>query len=218
MIFLATFSAVGGAEFFLYTRYMEANKYSDLPPVTRQMLKLAEDVKKSTIAFDEALTALESMSKVESRINEIEATIKFISEVRKVELENRDTIKTLVKYAKDYRQYFMKKDLAWILNIQNYYNNHNVKRHYDSLQEYLDSFEALLKYTFANFYSIKNRTAKEYLDNYDEYYLKYRRAVDAHNKFNLKRIQFQNQFLQKHPEIKSYLPGQRQTDSLKLWG
>ena len=57
----------------------------------------------------------------------------------------------------------------------------------------------------------------ETLKNYDEYYLRYRRAVDSHNRFNVKRIEFQNQFLIKYPEIKAYLPGERQTETFRLW-
>jgi hypothetical protein len=86
------------------------------------------------------------------------------------------------------------------------------------LKKYLDSFEALLKYTYINFYKIKDLKIQENLNNYDEYYLKYRRDVDSHNRFNVKRINFQNAFLKKYPEVKPYLPSKRQTEAFKLWG
>jgi len=74
-----------------------------------------------------------------------------------------------------------------------------------------------LKYTHVNFYNITEYKTREHLKNYDEYYLRYRRAVDAHNRFNVKRIEFQNSFLKKHPDIKPYLPGERQTETFRLW-
>lgn len=218
MIFLMTFSAVGGAEFYLYTNYMEKNQYSHLPPVTKQMIYLADNLKASTLKFDNALVKLEGLSKIESRIHEIKNTIEFINEVRAIENENKKAIFLLEKYLEDYKTFFVKKDLSWLFGIKEFYDNHNVVQHYKSLKKYLDSFEELLKFTYVNFYNIKDLKTQEHLKNYDEYYLRYRRNVDSHNRFNVKRINFQNEFLKKHPEVKPYLPGNRQTEAFKLWG
>ena len=217
MIFLTTFSAVGGIEFFLYSNYMEKNKYSHLPPVTIQMIRLSEELKISTIKLDQALIKLENLSKVESRIHEIKKTIEFIHQLRNIMIENQEAIKRLVKYTSDYKTFFAGKDLEWVFNVQKFYNNRNVIQHYKSLQKYLDGFEELLKYTYVNFYNITEHKSKEHFKNYDEYYLRYRRAVDSHNRFNVKRIYFQNSFLEKYPDIKPYLPGERQTETFRLW-
>ncbi len=218
MVFLTSFSAVGGAQFYQYTNYMEKNKYSYLPPVMRQMIRLAENLKASTVEFDNALVKLEGLSKIESRIHEIKKTIEFIYKVREIEDENKNAISQLEKYLDDYKDFFINKDMPWLFNIQKFYDNHNVVQHYKSLKKYLDNFEDLLRYTYVNFYNIKDLKIQEHLQNYDQYYLKYRRAVDSHNIFNVKRINFQNQFLKEHPEVKPYLPGRRQTEAFKLWG
>lgn len=218
MIFLTSFSAVGGAEFYLYTNYMEKNRYSYLPPVMRQMTRLSDDLKASTDKFDNALLKLESLSKVESRIHEIKKTIEFIDEVREIENENKNAISQLEKYLDDYKDFFNHEDKSWLFNIQEFYNNYNVLQHYKSLKKYLDSFENLLRYTYVNFYNIKDLKTQEHLENYDQYYIKYRKAVDSHNRFNVKRINFQNQFLKDHPNMQPYLPGRRQTEAFKLWG
>jgi len=218
MFFLTSFSAVGGAEFYLYTNYMEKNRYSYLPPVMQQMTRLADNLKASTVKFDNALVKLEGLSKVESRINEIKNTIEFIYEVRKIEGENRDAIFQLEKYLDDHKDFFISKNLSWLFSIQEFYYNHNVVQHYKSLKKYLDSFENLLRYTYVNFYHIDKLKSQKHLQNYDQYYLKYRSAVDSHNRFNVKRINFQNQFLKDHPDVKPYLPGRRQTEAFKLWG
>jgi len=218
MAFLTTFCAVVAIEVILYAKFREENKYSHLPPVTRQMLWLSDDVKKSTIALDRALIKLENLSKVESRIHEIKETIRFIGELREIMVENQTTIQSLIKFTADYSDYFKKKDLEWVFRLQEFYNNRNVVLHYKSLVRYLDGFEALLRYTYTNFYKITDDKSKEALNNYDEYYLRYRRAVDSHNKFNVKRIDYQNRFLQEYPQVKSYLPGERQTDTFRLWG
>lgn len=217
MIFLAAFSAVAGIEFFLYSRYMEKNKFTHLPPVTRQMIALSDALRQTTINLDTALVKLENLSKVESRIHEMSDTIKFIGKLRIIMEANNMAINELVQYTKNHNDFFAKKDLAWVFNIQNFYNNRNVVQHYKSLEKYLDSFEELLRYTHANFYNITQLKDKEHLNNYDEYYIRYRRAVDSHNRFNVKRIDYQNKYLTKYPGIKAYLPGERQTHTFKLW-
>lgn len=218
MVFLTTFSAVAGLEIFLYSNYMEKNKYSHFSPVTRQMVRLSEELKDSTIKLDTALIQLENMSKVESRIHELKKTLVFIGHLRIIMEDNQSAINRLVKYTSDYESFFSTKDLAWVFYVQHFYNNRTVIQHYKSLQKYLDDFEALLEYTYVNFYNITEHKNKEHLNNYDEYYIRYRRAVNSHNRFNVKRIDFQNAFLKKYPNIKPYLPGERKTDTFKLWG
>ena len=217
MIFISVFSMVAGAEFFLYATYMSKNKYSHLPPVTRQMIVLSETLRQSTIKLDTALVQLENLSKVESRIHEIRNTVEFIDKLRIIMENNNVAIQQLVQYTKDHHDYFAKKELQWVFNVQQFYNNHNVIQHYKSLKKYLRAFEELLRYTHLNFYNITEHKNPEHLKNYDEYYIRYRRSVDSHNRFNVKRIDFQNQYLKKFPDIKAYLPGERQTDTFRLW-
>ncbi|MCG8688247.1 MAG: hypothetical protein MI892_25465, partial [Desulfobacterales bacterium] len=131
--------------------------------------------------------------------------------------QNQAAIRRMVKFTSDYKSYFVKKDLNWVYHIQLFYANRNVIQHYNSLQVYLDDFDALLKYTYENFDSITKAKTEIHLKNYDEYYLRYRRAVDSHNRLNVKRIEFQNAFLLEYPNVKDYLPGQRQTETFRLW-
>lgn len=217
MIFLATFTGVSAFEFYTYAQMKETNKYAHLPPITRQVIRLADDLKKTTLNLDKGLVTLEQVSKVESRLKELKETIKFIGTLRIIMAENQASIARLVKFTTDYKVYFVKKDLNWVYQIQLFYTNRNVVVHYKSLQAYLDNFEALLTYSYTNFYNIKDAKSKEHLKNYDEYYLRYRRAVDSHNRFNVQRIEFQNEFLHKYPSIKPYLPGKRQTETFMLW-
>lgn len=216
-IFLATFTLVVVSEIFLYGRYMEANKYTGVSPVIRKMIMLSDQLKDSTAQLDNALVKLENLSKVESRVNEIKKTVQFIHELRKIMKKNQDDIEELKKYTSDYKQFFVKKDLAWVFDVQRFYHNRNVVNHYNSLEKYLFSFEELLEYTYVNFYAITELKTPENLKNYDEYYLRYRRAVDSHNRFNVKRIDFQNAYLHQYPLTKPYLPGERQTETFKLW-
>jgi len=217
IIFLSTFSAACFSEWFLYIRYMEKNKYAHLPPVARQIVYFSNELKMSTIQLDKAIVKLEGLSKVEARIKEIKKTIDFIRDLRKVMLKNQADVHKLIKFTTDNQAMFKGKDFDWVFNIQKFYNNINVVRHYKYLKKYLVEFEALLSYTYVNFYSIRDHKTEKHLKNYDEYYLRYRGAVDSHNRFNVSRIEFQNAFLKKYPEIKPYLPGERQTDTFKLW-
>lgn len=217
MIFLATFTGVSAFEFYTYAQMKETNKYAHLPPITRQVIWLSDDLKQTTINLDNALVTLEQVSKVESRLKELKDTIDFIGTLRIIMDENQASIARLVKFTTDYKVYFVKKGLNWVYQIQLFYTNRNVVLHYKSLEAYLDNFEALLTYSYTNFYNIKDVKSKEHLKNYDEYYIRYRRAVDSHNRFNVQRIEFQNEFLRKYPSIKPYLPGKRQTETFKLW-
>jgi hypothetical protein len=217
MIFLVTFIGVSAFEVYTYGKMKETNKYARIPPITRQVMQLSEELKQSTLELDNALVTLEQISKVESRLKELKETIAFIGTLRTLMDKNQAAIARLVKFISDYKAYFVKKDVQWVYQIQLFYTNRDVVVHYTSLETYLEDFEALLTYTVANFYNIKEAKIKEILNNYDEYYLRYRRAVDAHNRFNVKRIEFQNEFLHKYPDVKPYLPGERQTEAFKLW-
>lgn len=217
IIFLATFSAVCMLELFLYNSYINKNQYNHLPPAARKIIYLSEDVKQSTIALDNALVKLENLSKVEARINEIKKTIDFIKELRVLMVNNQNAIEELVRFTNNNQVLFKGKELEWVFHIQSYYNNRNVVAHYRSLIKYLDEFESLLKYTYVNFYKIRDHKISKILKNYDQYYLRYRRAVDTHNRFNVRRIEFQNDYIKQYPQIKAYLPGERQTETFKLW-
>lgn len=217
MIFLTTFTAVSAGEAYIYFQLREKNKYAHLPPVTRQVVRFSDTLKNTTQRLDKALVKLEMMSKVESRISELKRTIEFIGELRVIISQNQAAIRRMVKFTEDYKTYFVKKELNWVYHIQLFYTNRNVIQHYNSLIIYLDDFESLLKYTHKNFNKIKKIKEPTVLKNYDEYYLRYRRAVDSHNRLNVKRIEFQNRFLLQYPDIKPYLPGKRQTDTFRLW-
>ena len=217
MVFLASFSMVAGAEFYIWAQEREKNKYAHLPPITSQVLRLCDTLKQTTNDLDAGLVKLENMSKVESSLEKLHQTIAFIKVLRITLAQNQDAIERLVKFTTDYKDYFMKKELHWIYQVRKYYTNHHVIRHFQSLETYLDDFNALLAYTAANFSHIAEHKDPASLKNYDEYYLRYRRAVDRHNVFNVQRIAFQNNFLRKYPDIKDYLPGERQTESFLLW-
>ncbi len=217
MIFMTTFSMVTASELYIYFQMKEKYKYAHLPPLTRQVVRFSETLINTTHRLDKSLDTLERMSKVESRIIELKRTIEFIAGLRVLISQNQAAINRMVKFTSDYKTYFVKKDLNWVYHIQLFYTNRNVIQHYRSLDTYLNDFESLLRFTFKNFDRITKVKDKETLDNYDEYYLRYRRAVDSHNRLNVKRIEFQNDFLLKYPDIKPYLPGKRQTETFLLW-
>ena len=123
MVFLMTFSAVGGTEFFLYTKYMEKNRYSNLSPVIQQMIHLTEDLKTTTVEFDKALVKLAGLSRVDSRIHEIKNTIDFIYEIRDIQTANKNAILRLEKYLYDYKSFFVTKDFSWLFKIQEFYED-----------------------------------------------------------------------------------------------
>ncbi len=217
MIFLVCFSLVTGSEFFIYSKMKATYKYDHLPPVTRQLIRYSEILKQTTQNLDNDLVELEQRSKVQSNVEKLEQTIVFIDELRQSMRDNQAAIEQMVEFVDKHKDFFTEKDLQWVYEINRFYNNRIVIMHFKSLQNYLDNFETLLRFCYQNFDAITKAGSTAYLKNYDQYYLRYRRAVDAHNKFNVKRLEFQNAFIKRYPEIKAYLPAKRQTEAFRLW-
>ncbi|MDX9962475.1 hypothetical protein [Desulfobacter postgatei] len=208
-IFMVCFFIVTVGEIFIYSRMKATYKYDYLPPVTRQLIRYSEILKQTTQSLDKALIELEQQSKVQSNLYKLEQTIVFIGQLRQAMLDNQAAIKQMVEFVGRYRDLFTQKDLQWVYEIKKFYNNRIVIARFKSLENYLDNFETLLRFCYRNFDAITKSESTIHLKKYDEYYLRYRRAVDSHNRFNVKRIEFQNDFIKRYPETKAYLPAER---------
>ena len=217
MVFIVTFCAVTGVEFFLYSKDMDRYTYTRQMPEIRQMIHLSDQLKTTTMKLDHELSILKNLTKIESRVHEIKTAFEFVDHLKELLKINQEAIKQVVTYSSDHERFFVGRNLEWVLTLRDFYTNRNVTQHYKSLQNYLDSFADVLKYTYVNFYNITEYKSLEHLKTYDEYYLRYRRAIDSHNRFNTKRIDFQNKFADTYPDLKSFLPGERQTDTFSLW-
>lgn len=217
MIFCVCFLLVTGGEIFIYSEMKATHKYVHLPPVTRQLIRYSEILKQTTQNLDKDLVELEQRSKVQSNVEKLEQTIVFIDELRQSMRDNQAAIKQMVEFVGKHKDFLTQKDLQWVYEINRFYNNRIVIAHFKSLKNYLDNFETLLRFCYRNFDAITKAESTTHLKNYDQYYLRYRRAVDSHNRFNVKRLEFQNAFIKKYPEIKAYLPAKRQTEAFRLW-
>lgn len=217
LIFGVCFSLVITGEIFIYSKMKTKYKYVHLPPVARQLIHYSEILKQTTQNLDNDLVHLEQQSKVQSNVDKLGQTIAFIGDLRQAMHENKAAIKQMVEFVETHRDFFNQKDLQWVYEIKRFYNNRIVIAHFNSLGNYLDNFETLLSFCYRNFDLITKAESTIHLKNYDEYYLRYRRAVDSHNRFNVKRIEFQNDFIKRYPEIKAYLPAERQTKAFRLW-
>jgi len=211
------FSLVMTGEIFIYSKMKTKYNYVHLPPVTRQLIRYSEILKQTTHNLDNDLVELEQQSKVQSKVDKLKQTIVFIGELHQSMHDNQAAIKQMVEFVENHRDFFIRKDLQWVYEINRFYNNRIVIAHFKSLENYLDNFETLLRFCYRNFDAITKAESTIHLKNYDEYYLRYRRAVDSHNRFNVKRIEFQNAFIKRYPEIKAYLPAKRQTEAFRLW-
>ncbi len=86
---LAGVVAAAGIEVYLYKDYKENNKYSHLPPVVREMIRLNENVENSTVALYQASAKLDSLGLAMSRIGDLTTTLGLISKMREMIQENR---------------------------------------------------------------------------------------------------------------------------------
>lgn len=193
--------------------YRETLTFSNYSPIAKKMIELSQDLKASTTTLDDAIEKLEGMSRVESKLQNMGKTIQLIGDMRVLMIRNKQAELTLISFAKEYREILEQDGMEWLLTIETYYNNRVVLLHEKKLNEYLDAFEALLQFIFEHYYKIHAQDIRT-LNNYDAYYMNYRRAVDSHNAINIKRITYQDSLLEEHPGLKPYLPSIRQIDFL----
>lgn len=217
ILFLISFAGVGASEFYIYSSQRQAYLHERLAPVIQQALYLGESLKQTTADLDNALATLDRLSKVSSRIKEVKQTIEFLGSLKDLMSRNQASLDRLFIYAKEHEAYFAGKEGNWIHQVQYFYTHGNLVHYNKSLETYVADFQALLKYVHDHFYEITKLKSQEHLKNYDEYYLRYRRAHDAHKQFNLQRLEFQKELLGLYPEIKPYLPGDRHTEAIRLW-
>ncbi len=214
--FCLSFLLVGAGEGYIYYQDKIDFKYSNYSPVGRQLVQLSKKLKKSTIALDKAIEHLEILSKVESTRTGIGETLTYIGTVQVRRIENKGDIERFLAFTRDYRKTLEKEGADALLSMEAYYSDPVVVTHLESLEDYLPAFEELLRYTFDNFRDISLKSSK-HRENYDAYYMKYRRKVDRHNTLCTKRIQFRDALVQKRPELEHYLPTIHQTDYLRMW-
>ncbi len=214
---ILTFCLAAGAEIYLFLDHKKKAAEDTVPPIIKKMIALNEDVKQTTIAIYNASGKLDSLSMVQSRITDIKSTIKTIKTIRELVEENQAAIQRLIDFAESHEVFFQRKNLDWIFAIRDFYRDHNVIQHHKSRDNYLATFENLLTYTYKNFDNIMTHKSQQHMKSYDVYYMRYRRAADSHNRFNKKRIAFQNQFMEQYPEVKPFLPGSHHLGSFKFW-
>ena len=207
---------VCGGEFYLFSKEKVEFKLANYSPAARHMIQLSDELKNSTAEFDNAIKELESMSKVVSKPTGIAEALSFIGTVRVKMIKNRSDVKQFIAFSKDYKAVLEKEGFDDIFFMEDFFTNPVVVVYLKSLEDYLESFETLLNYTLDNFNNIEAKSPV-HIQNYDAYYMKYRQAVDRHNRLCVKRIEFQKTIVEKHPGLEQYLPTMIQTDFLKLW-
>ena len=210
------FVLVLGLETFFHVSQTRKSAVS-IPPVIKKIIELNQSVKETTIEIYTISGRLNSLSFVQSRISDIRSTIDTIERIRTLENLNQEAIQRLLEFTSDHRKFLVRQQLGWVLAIRKFYSDRRIKQHHDSLLNYLSAFERLLIYTRDNFDNIMELQSTRHMKNYDAYYMLYRQAADTHNRFNRKRIAFQNQFMEDYPEVKPFLPGPHHLEPFKFW-
>ncbi len=209
------FAVVCIGEYHVHINRAKEISYSQYPPVVRQAIRLSSSLKIITNNLNYDIAQLNSLSRSESSLENMSATIELIGKMR-VEIIKRDAaFHRLSSFLHDYKSNLEQNSFEWLLNIEKYYNNKITAIYFKKLKRYLDTFESLLQYTFQNFNKI-NRRVPVALDNYDAYYLRYRGAMDDYNRIGNMKIKFQNRFLKKNPVLVKFLPQILHLNSLEL--
>jgi hypothetical protein len=98
MVFIVTFCAVTGGEFFLYSKDMDRHSYTRQMPEIRQMIRLSDHLKTTTMKLDHELSILENLTKIQSRAPEIKSTFEFVEHLKNLLVINQEAIKQAVTY------------------------------------------------------------------------------------------------------------------------
>ncbi len=215
LIITLIFICVCAGEYYIHFGKSHGVDYSKYPPVARQMIRLSTEMKIATNNLNKDIAQLNQLSRSESSLENMTATIKLIGKMRVEIIKTKAVYDRLSFFLKNYRGFLEEKNFGWLTNIEKYYNNEVMTLYFKKLQNYLDRFEALLQFTFKNFNKIGDRVPVA-LDNYDAYYMLYRGAMDDYNRVSNMRVRFQNQFLKEHPELVSFLPKPLRINSLEL--
>lgn len=208
---------VVAGEAYLHGNRSGQEPVAALPPIIKKVISINETVKTSTIQLYEMSKRLDSISMVQSRITDIRNLVEIIQELRTQVDKNHQHIDALLTFINEHETYLQNQNLAWIFVIRDFYSDDIIHHHQQSRTQYLNAFERMLIYMHDNFENIMEVKNQVHLKNYEAYYMIYRRAADNHNRYNRKRLLFQNQFVQSNPEVKPLLPGSHHLEPFKFW-
>gem|GEM_PF-669832 len=209
------FIGVCTGEYFIYFNKKIQPSYTNYPPVASQMIKLSLSMKVLTNRFDKDIEKLNELSRSESSLDNMTATVNIIGNMRLELIRYQEALERLSAFSNGYGKSLEQENFGRLTKIDKYYNNKIMVFYFKKLKLYLNSFEALLQYTFKNFNEIQARVPVA-LDNYDAYYLRYRGAMDIYNRAGNMRINFQSNFLKTNPDLKEFLPSVLKINSLEL--
>ncbi len=209
------FAGICTGEYRIHVNNDKIPSYSQYPPVPRQIIRLSLALKKITNDLNNEITQLNQLSRSESSIENMSATIELIGTLKVKIIQSRAALKRLSSFLNDYKKDIDKDNFAWLLDIEKYYHDKTTIIYFKKLKKYLDTFEALLQYTFKNYNKISRRVPVALL-NYDAYYLRYRGSMDDYNRIANVKVKFHNQFLKQNPKLAKFLPEVLHMDSLEL--
>lgn len=217
IVVLAGFIFAGSLEFYLFSKHREENKYSHLPPIVREMIRLNESVVNSTIKIYEGSKKLDSLGMVQSRLSDIRTTLELIETMRGMLTENKNNIDQFISYIDRHKAFIHRQNLYWAAWISKFYNDPCISQHASFQKMYFNAFEDLLMYMDKNYDKIMQVKSSQHLANYNAYYLRYRGIADRYNRISKKRIKCHENFIALHPEVKPFLPGSHHLSPFKFW-
>ena len=215
-IFLVICILAGTGEALLYSRMKEKVEFANRSPAAKEIIRLTHNLRYTIKQLNYFTTQLEESGGVGASTKNINKTLTFIGAMKSLMKEYTTVVKRFSLMVNDYRNLLIDEKLHWLLNVEEYYSETVITKYTTSLDHYLNTFEALLKYTGKHFEKIQMKSAK-YLKNYDGYYMNYARALDRHRRMDVSRMKYQHNFLRYHPALEPYLPKMLDSRFFKIW-
>ncbi len=215
-IFTVVSILVGIGEFLLFSRISEKIEFESYSPASQEIIRFTDKLRYIVTKMNYYTVELENSTSVSTSVTGINEAVAFCGAMKSLMKENQRSLKRLSLMANDYRNLLIAEKLNWILDLDEFYSEKFVIKYLKSLDNYLDTFEALLKYTGKYFEEIQMKSAW-HRKNYDGYYMNYARALDRHSRVNVGRMRYQHNFVVHHPELESYLPNVLDNRFFKIW-
>ena len=216
VMFFALSGLVVMGEAFFYTKFKQRMQYAKYSPYAKQALEYTTQLKDNMVELNKFIINLDELGRVNSSLEKITETLKLVEAMTHALMKTITVAERFLILMNDYSPAINRGEILWLNHLALYYSDDSVIKYLSALQNYVNSFSALLKFTKENFENIHLKNSKQQ-KNYDHYYLKYIRSLERHNNIDINRMAFQKQLLQKYPDLKSYIPIISQTRFLSVW-
>ncbi len=215
-LFLLSFLLVAGAEGYIWYKEYKQDQIDRLHPVDRTAIRLTNIIEANFSEMNAIMKSLDIKDTIASGKKDIITSKDSIKRGRILIKQSQKATKQFAVLVTDYAPYFQKTHQNWALELKNFYQSRHMVKYYSTTKQYLEEFEKFLNYVQTHFEEIRNHKSRA-MENYDHYFIGYRRGLDRYQKYGNERMKAQMALTNHYPELKKYLPEKIQKRAVNVW-